>query len=71
MAAAVIVTLFAAGAPASARSKSNQIRYEYVPPKDPAHQAIYDQMKQGRALENLQELLSPLRLPYPLKLTVA
>ena len=71
MAAAVIVTLFAAGAPASARSKSNQIQYEYVPPKDPAHQAIYDQMKQGRALENLQELLSPLRLPYPLKLTVA
>lgn len=71
MAAAVIVTLFAAGAPASARSKSNQIQYEYVPPKDPAHHAIYDQMKQGRALENLQELLSPLRLPYPLKLTVA
>ncbi len=71
MAAAVIVTLFADGAPASARSKSNQIQYEYVPPKDPAHQAIYDQMKQGRALENLQELLSPLRLPYPLKLTVA
>ena len=71
MAAAVIVTLFAAGAPASARSKSNQIQYEYVPPKDPAHQAIYDQMKQGRALENVQELLSPLRLPYPLTLTVA
>lgn len=69
MAAAITLMLFAA--PAAARGKSNQIQYEYVPPKDPAHQAIYEQMKQGRALEHLQELLSPLRLPYPLKLTVA
>lgn len=56
---------------AAPQGKSNQIKYEYVPPKDPAHQAIYDQMKQGRALEHMQELLSPLRLPYPLTLTVA
>ena len=28
-------------------------------------------MKQGRALEHLQELLSPLRLPYPLTIKVA
>ena len=53
------------------RSKPNRIQYEYVPPKDAAQQAIYDQMKQGRALENLQQLLSPLRLPYPLTLKVA
>ncbi len=71
MAAAAIAALIAAGTSASAQSKSNRIQYEYVPPKNPAHQAIYEQMKQGRALENLQELLSPLRLPYPLKLTVA
>lgn len=69
-AAALALMLFAA-TPVAARGKSNQIQYEYVPPKDPAHQAIYEQMKQGRALEHLQELLSPLRLPYPLKLTVA
>jgi hypothetical protein len=42
-----------------------------VSPKNPAHQAIHDQMKRGRALEHLQELLSPLRLPYPLTLKVA
>jgi hypothetical protein len=52
------------------KSKPNQIQYEYVPPKNPAHQTIHDQMKQGRALEHLQELLSPLRLPYPLTIKV-
>ncbi|CAN7729595.1 DUF4344 domain-containing metallopeptidase [Bradyrhizobium sp. LjRoot220] len=56
---------------AAPKSKPNQIRYEYVAPKDPAHQPILDQMKQGRALEHLQELLSPLRLSYPLTLKVA
>lgn len=69
---ALVLALTAAGtANAAPTGKPNQITYEYVPPKDPAHQAIYEQMKQGRALEHLQELLSPLRLPYPLKLTVA
>jgi len=55
---------------AAPKSKPNQVRYEYVPPKNPAHQTIHDQMKQGRALEHLQELLSPLRLPYPLTIKV-
>ena len=56
---------------AAPRAKPNQIQYEYVSPKNPDHQAIHDQMKQGRALEHLQELLSPLRLSYPLTLKVA
>ena len=58
-------------ADAAPKGKPNQIKYEYVSPKDPAHQPIHDQMKQGRALELLQELLSPLRLSYPLTLKVA
>ena len=56
---------------AAPKNKPNQIKYEYVPPKNPAHQPIHDQMKQGRALEHLQELLSPLRLSYPLTIKVA
>ena len=75
---AAIVAILAAtifwttgNANAASKSKSNQIKYEYVPPKDPAHQPILDQMRQGRALEHLQELLSPIRLPYPLTLKVA
>jgi hypothetical protein len=58
-------------AQAEPRAKPNQIKYEYVPPKNPAHQPIHDQMRQGRALEHLQELLSPLLLPYPLTIKVA
>jgi hypothetical protein len=68
-ATATIATI--GGADAAPQAKPNQIRYEYVAPKDPAHQSIHDQMKQGRSLESLQELLSPLRLPYPLTLKVA
>jgi hypothetical protein len=67
---ATICCAFAVGN-AQAAANPNQIKVEYVPPKDPAHQPILDQMKQGRALENLQELLSPLRLPYPLTIKVA
>jgi Putative metallopeptidase len=51
--------------------KSKQIRVEYVLPKNPAHQSIYDRLKQGRALERIQTLLSPLRLPRPLLLKVS
>ena len=58
--------------PASAAPyKSNQIRVEYDLPKNPAHQPIYERLKQVRALERLQTLLSPLRLPRPLLLKVS
>lgn len=69
LAAALTLTVIC-GADAAPENKSNQIQYEYVTPKNPEHRAIYDQMKQGRALEHLQELLSPLRLPRPLMLKV-
>ena len=59
-------------ASASAPSyKSGQIRVEYVLPKNPAHQPIYERLKQARALERIQTLLSPLRLPRPLLLKVS
>jgi len=70
--AATICWVIAIGhANAAPKSKPNQIQYEYVPPTNPVHQPIYDQMKQGRALEHLQELLSPLRLSYPLTIKVS
>lgn len=71
LAAAGLAITATGSANAAPRSKPNQVRYEYVSPKNPAHQAIHDQMKQGRALEHLQDLLAPLRLPYPLTLKVA
>ena len=39
---------------------------QYVAPKNPAHQPIYDRLKQVRFLEQAQEFLSPFRLPRTL-----
>ena len=54
----------------AAQHPSDQIRIEYVPPKNPEHQPIYDEIRQAHVLERIQELLSPLRLPRPLLLKV-
>jgi hypothetical protein len=48
--------------------KSGQIKIEYVSPPNPAHQAIYELMKERRVLERMQDYLSPFRLPRPLLL---
>jgi hypothetical protein len=48
----------------------DQIRGQYVAPKDPRHQAIQAALRERRALERLRELLSPLRLPRILTLKV-
>ena len=51
-------------------NQTNQIRIAYVPPKNPAHQQIYDLALERQSLENLQEFLSPFRLPWPLNITL-
>ena len=56
---------------AFAVSKSNRITVTYVLPNDPAHQLIYERLKEHRALERLQRLLSPFRLPRTLKVSLA
>ena len=43
--------------------KLGQIDIAYVEPKDPAFASIYDRLKERKILEELQEFLSPLRLP--------
>jgi len=53
-----------------AQSKRNQIRIEYVLPKDPAHRPIYEQMKQAEVLEFVQQALSSIRLPRPLRFSL-
>jgi hypothetical protein len=49
-------------------AQSGAIEIAYVPPKNPAHRPIYDRLKDRGALEQLQQILSPFRLPR--KLTV-
>jgi hypothetical protein len=73
--AAALVGLVALSAPTHAQKKksslrTDQIRFEYVPPKDAKHQAIYDNLRKHRVLEHLSQLLSPLRLPRRLTLKV-
>ena len=48
---------------AAADHQPGSIRIEYVVPKNPQHQYIYDMLKKRKALEKLQEIFSPLRLP--------
>jgi hypothetical protein len=66
---AVGITFFAAPAvaaqspPAAGNSK---VRIAYLPPKNPAHQTLHAFLKEHRALEKLQQLLSPYRLPRTL-----
>jgi len=46
-----------------AEPEPRRIRIEYVLPKNPDHQVVYDLLKERRALEKLQEIFSPFRLP--------
>ena len=60
----------AMGDMASAGTRVDHVSIRYVPPKNSAHQQIYDQLKHGRALEKLQRFLSPFRLPRTLHISL-
>ena len=49
----------------------NRIRIEYVVPKSPEHQPIYERLKENRALEKLQEIFGAFRLATDLTLRIA
>jgi hypothetical protein len=53
---------------AQADPQTNKVRVEYVPPKNPEHQYIYDTMKKRKALEKLQEIFSAFKIPSDLTL---
>ena len=44
-------------------ARTNRIRIEYVPPENPDHQYLLDALKSRGALEAMQRLFSPFRLP--------
>lgn len=63
-------TLMAAAvAPGFAETKTNQIKISYVMPKDRDLIKVYNDVKERRILERLQEFLSPFRLPKPVQFT--
>ena len=49
-------------------AKINRILVEYVPPTNADHEALYQLLKDKRALERLQDIFSPFRLPIDLRL---
>jgi hypothetical protein len=73
LALAVASILFAATmvTTAYADSQANQFEIRYESPKDPKHAQIYEEFTRLRVLENLQEFLSPFRLPWTLTITAA
>ena len=68
---AVICTIFVMALPRlvhAAPVQAGTIDISYMPPKNTAHQTLYELLKEYRALEKLQELLSRFSLPLgPLK----
>jgi Putative metallopeptidase len=52
--------------PAAADPQPRRILAEYVQPTNPAHQHLYERVKERRVLEKLQEIFSPFRLPVHL-----
>jgi len=67
LAAAMWLLEVGALAPAiAAEAQPARIKIEYVPPKDSAHHALYEGLKQRQVLERLQRLYSPFRLPTDL-----
>ena len=64
---AVLVALTAIPAGAQ-EARTNRIQIEYVPPKSANFQSLFDRLKAGRALEKMQEIFSPFRLPNDLNL---
>jgi len=49
--------------------KTNNVSISYVPPTNPAHQQVYELLKERQSLEKFQEFLSPFRLQYPLHIS--
>lgn len=63
---ALIVTALV---PASAdEARPNRIHIEYVPPKNPENQKLYEALKEHRALEKMQEVFAPFRLSNDLNM---
>jgi len=59
----VALCLVPLDAPEATAAETGQIDVAYLPPKNPQHQPLHDLLKEKRALEKLQQILSPFRLP--------
>ena len=51
--------------------RTGLVRFRYEEPKNPAHRALYDHLRELKVLEKFSELLGTIRLPRPLTLRFA
>jgi hypothetical protein len=51
---------------AVADAQSKRISVAYEPPKNPAHQRLYEMLTEHGVLEKMQEIFSPFQLPIEL-----
>lgn len=56
----------AVAAPAPAPEPASWIKVEYVPPKNPEHQKVFDLVKERRALETFRDIFGVINSPYEL-----
>jgi putative metallopeptidase DUF4344 len=63
---ALIPLVVIAWAVCAGTARSGQIEIEYVAPKNPSHQHVYQRLQDLQVLESLRELLRPFRLPRTL-----
>jgi hypothetical protein len=54
----------------AAPARANRVSVSYVPPKNPAHQPIYDQLKEVASSRSCNNFLTPFRLPRALLVKV-
>ena len=73
MGLAVILLNFSLAQSQTAPTQSDQpsrVSIEYVPSQNSAFQPLYDLLRERRALERIQEILSPLQVPEELTIKV-
>ena len=70
LAVAGVLLVEATAMTALAASKTGRVAISYVAPENPELRRVYTLLKERRALEKLQEFLSPFRLPRTLKITL-
>jgi hypothetical protein len=68
-AAFTLATITTAVAETTPAPSTNQIVIAYETPKDPAHSRLHDLLVAARVLEQVQEVLSPFRLPKSLPIS--
>jgi Putative metallopeptidase len=68
LATLICTVLFAASPAIPQPAKSDRIVIEYVAPTNPAHQPLYDLLKEKQALERVRDLLIGVRWPRTLRL---